>query len=220
VSFDFIHIITVLLAFLLSLSFHEWAHAAVALVNGDDTAKRLGRLTLNPVAHIDVVGTILLPLGAAVAGLPFIGWAKPVPVEVQRLRSRRRGTLFVAAAGPAANLFLAFVCILLLSVYSRFFKDVLDATHFLFPLVKLIDTMVIVNAFLAFFNLIPLPPLDGGIVLSQLLPKRMGEAYQRTIAPMGFILLIMIMISGGLWWLPKLAYSYLAICQTVVSMFL
>jgi Zn-dependent protease len=156
---------------LLSLTVHEWAHAWTAWRLGDDTAKMLGRLSLNPVDHIDPVGTLLLPL----LGVPF-GWAKPVPINPVRFRrsiSMPMGVLLTAAAGPISNLLLAAAACLALAALSVFASP--GVSNLLGPsgygaLVSTLQFLVIINVVLACFNLLPIPPLDGSRVVDTLLP--------------------------------------------------
>lgn len=203
-----------LVAMLISLTFHEAAHALAAYLFGDSTAKSEGRLTLNPMAHVDPVGTLLLPAVGAFTGLPVIGWALPVPVNINKFRWRRIGNLAVSLAGPAANLVLAFLCLILLALHQL--KTVsLEGTIF-YPFVELTQAMVWVNAGLAFFNLLPIPPLDGAALATTLLPRRWADKYESYIAPYGFFLLLMIMISGGLHWLPGVMTAYIRLCSALI----
>ncbi len=156
----------------LSLSVHEWAHAWTARRLGDDTAERLGRLTLNPLAHVDPVGTLLLPL----LGVPF-GWAKPVPVQPHRFHpgvTMRTGMMLTAVAGPIANLCLAGICIVLLAVVVRFRPDALGHGQ---AAGLLLQTMVFLNVVLAVFNALPIPPLDGSRVADALVPEAVRPAW-------------------------------------------
>ena len=146
---------------LISLTIHEAAHAWTADRLGDPTARRLGRVSLNPLVHIDWIGTVLLPIIAAVSNLPLIGWAKPVPVSVGNLRHPRRDFMLVAAAGPISNLLQAIAWALVLRVILAAPDG--DAAYFL-------QRAVIINLLLMFFNLIPIPPLDGSRVVDGLIP--------------------------------------------------
>lgn len=209
--------VTYLVAMLLSLSFHEAAHALAASLKGDDTAKSEGRLTLNPMAHIDPIGTILLPLIGALASLPVIGWAKPVPVRLAGLKNPRMANLQVSLAGPASNLLLAFVCLAAVMVHQA--TGVPEKGTLLYPFIDLLVAMVTVNVFLAFFNLIPIPPLDGAAMITSLLPIRWAEKYEEHVAPYGYFILLMIVISGGLHWLPAVSQAYLAAAASVLRLF-
>jgi Zn-dependent protease len=160
-----------------SLTVHEAAHAWSADRLGDPTARLLGRLSLNPIVHIDLIGTVILPIVAVISNLPIIGWAKPVPVNVSRLGSPRRDFMLVAAAGPASNLLLALLGAI--AVRAAVGPDALSGSH---PLVQ----VVLINVFLALFNLVPVPPLDGGNVLAGLLPPAAADVFVR-LRPYGFL---------------------------------
>lgn len=177
---------------LASLTVHEAAHAWTADRLGDPTARMLGRVSLNPIVHIDPIGTILLPLVAAFSGFPIIGWAKPVPVNIGRLRHHRRDFMIVAAAGPISNLAQAAVAALALRLL---FLDGGFGAASILP--EVLFRAVQINLLLAFFNLIPIPPLDGGNVLAGLIPES-GAAILDRIRPFGFILLYVLMLSGFL----------------------
>ncbi|HXT33572.1 MAG TPA: site-2 protease family protein [Vicinamibacterales bacterium] len=171
---------------LISLTIHEAAHAWTADRLGDPTARRLGRVSLNPLVHIDWIGTVLLPIIAAVSNLPLIGWAKPVPVSVGNLRHPRRDFMLVAAAGPISNLLQAIAWALVLRVILAAPDG--DAAYFL-------QRAVIINLLLMFFNLIPIPPLDGGNVLLGLLPPQLARHYSQ-LRQYGFLILYALMLSG------------------------
>jgi len=171
---------------LISLTIHEAAHAWTADKLGDPTARRLGRVSLNPLVHIDPIGTVLLPLIAAFSHLPLIGWAKPVPVDVRNLRHHRRDFMLVAAAGPISNLLQAVVWAVVLRALALNPDHI--ATGFL-------QEAVLINLLLAFFNLIPIPPLDGGNVALGLLPPQLARPYSQ-LRQYGFILLYILMFTG------------------------
>jgi Zn-dependent protease len=186
---DLVQIALTLAVLLASLTVHEAAHAWAADQLGDPTARRLGRLTLNPAAHIDPIGTLLFPLLAAVSGLPLIGWAKPVPVDGRNLRSPRRDFALVAAAGPASNVAMALVGAAWLNVSPE------SATEGLTGYAVLL--VVIVNVLLAVFNMLPIPPLDGGNVLIGVLPLRAAHVVDR-LRPYGIFVLYGLMFTGVL----------------------
>jgi Zn-dependent protease len=176
------------------LSIHEYAHGKVAQLQGDNTAGDLGRLTLNPLAHIDPIGTVLVPLVLLVSsgGRIGFGWARPVPIDPRNFRSPRQGVLLVSLAGPAANVGLAFAAGVVLMLIGRGAADGLMQSFRL-----ILDSVVLINLYLAFFNLIPIPPLDGSGVLSAILPIEYARKYDR-LARYGPLLLIGLIALGGI----------------------
>jgi Zn-dependent protease len=185
--------ILVLMAVLVgSLSVHEAAHAWAANRLGDPTARRLGRLSLNPAVHVDVIGTLVFPLVAISTGLPLIGWAKPVPVDFRHLRHPRRDFAVIAAAGPASNLVLAVSGAATLAAFGG-----LDAVREGSLLADVAVRFVLLNVLLAVFNMIPVPPLDGGNVLMGVLPASGATLIER-VRPYGFLLLYALMLTGVL----------------------
>ena len=189
-------LLALLLILLFSLTVHESAHAWTADRLGDPTARRLGRISLNPVAHIDPIGTILLPLVAFMAGGLIFGWAKPVPVNPRNLKNYRRDFLLIAAAGPASNLLLATAASLLMRVGPAGAAASGGIASVLFDM----GFMVIqLNLLLAVFNMIPIPPLDGGSVLAGLLPGPLADGYDRVVRPYGFMILLVLMMTGTLY---------------------
>ncbi len=191
---------------LFSLTVHETAHAWTADRLGDPTARLLGRVSLNPIVHADPIGTVLFPLLAAIGGVPLIGWAKPVPVNVGRLGHPRRDYVFVAAAGPASNLLLAVAAATALTVIPVS-PQTLGESNVSVPLATLLSQAMQINVLLAVFNMIPIPPLDGGNVLAGVLPVPMAAAFNR-IRPYGFLLLYALMLSGGLEYLVAPPYRF------------
>lgn len=185
---DFLQIGLLLAVLIASLSFHEAAHAWAADRLGDPTARLLGRLSLNPLVHIDPIGTVLFPLVAIATGVPLIGWAKPVPVDFRNLRSPRRDFALVAAAGPASNLVLA-------AAGALAFAAIRGGSDDFGQLEYTVAFFVLMNVLLAVFNLIPVPPLDGGNILLGVLPSSMVGVVER-IRPYGILVLYGLMFSG------------------------
>ena len=194
-----INVAQVFIAFtvlLFSLTVHEMAHAWTADRLGDPTARHLGRVSFNPLVHADPIGTVLFPLLAMIGNLPLIGWAKPVPVNTRLLRTGRRGLVMVAAAGPASNLIIAFTAAAILSVFPPVSPVMLGEPNVSAPLAMLLSRAVQLNLLLAVFNMLPIPPLDGGNVLSALLPSNLAAVFDR-LRPYGFILLYVLLFTGG-----------------------
>jgi Zn-dependent protease len=192
---DFAQVFISFIVLLFSLTVHEMAHAWTADRLGDPTARLLGRVSLNPIVHADPIGTVLFPLLALVSGAPLIGWAKPVPVSAGRLGNPRRDFILVAAAGPASNLLMAFTAAGVLSVLP-ISPQTLGEANISVPVATILSQGMRLNVLLAVFNLIPIPPLDGGNVLAGLLPYRLAASFNR-LRPYGFLLLYALIFSGG-----------------------
>lgn len=172
--------------FLLALTIHEYFHGWVALKKGDTTALEQGRLSLSPLAHIDLFGTIIFPLLLALSGLPVFGWAKPVPINFNRLHNPKKDILWVGLAGPAANIIFSVIMAMLM----RFIPFLMMAT-----IGRVMYYLVIINLFLGILNLIPIPPLDGSRILMSLLPWRQAVAYMK-LERFGFIILFILLWLG------------------------
>lgn len=202
---DTIHI--ALPALLIALTFHEFAHAKVADLLGDPTSRRAGRLTLNPIDHMDPMGTLMMVFVG-------FGWARPVPINPFNFRGdRNRGILLVSLAGPMANLVLAFISVILFYAVIIFSPGVNSITNYLIPFFQ---SLVMYNIFLMLFNLIPIPPLDGSKVLTSLLPQEMRYRYDQMEQYAPFIL-ILLLISGLI---PRLlspvAYGIIGVIESIV----
>ena len=202
-------IVVQLLAFALAISVHESAHGWAAEKLGDPTARWLGRITLNPLKHIDPFGTVIFPLMLAVIGAPIIGWAKPVPFISRNLRNQRRDPALVGLAGPASNVIFAIASVtalLLLKAAMPGFRELLvavvssgalGASGIAAPLVYLLFSLAMINLVLAVFNLIPIPPLDGSHVLAAMLPPRAAFQFAQ-IERYGMLLLFVLVWTGFL----------------------
>jgi Zn-dependent protease len=184
--------------FLLSLTVHECAHAFAAEKSGDPTGRYLGRITLNPIPHIDILGTVIFPLIAFTSGAMMFGWAKPVPFNPMNLRDRRWGEIFIALAGPFSNILLV---ILFMIIAKVVIPDPLMLQYALRyddgdPVAMVLNTGITLNIVLAVFNLIPIPPLDGHHVLRNLLPDSLAEAYASIPDMVGFAVLMLLIYVG------------------------
>jgi Zn-dependent protease len=180
---------------LLSLTVHEMAHAWTADRLGDPTARLLGRVSLNPLVHADPIGTILFPLIAMVSGAPLIGWAKPVPVNMRQLHHPRRDYLLVALAGPVSNLLMAILAASVLALVPVS-PQTIGEPNLSAPLAAILSRAMRLNVLLAVFNMLPIPPLDGGNVLAGLLPPALAISFNR-LRPYGFLLLYALVLTGG-----------------------
>ena len=205
-----VEILYQMIAFLFAISVHESAHAWTASRCGDPTARMLGRVSLNPIRHIDLFGTIILPLVAAISGIPLLGWAKPTPVDPRNFRNPMLDDILTSVAGPVSNFIVATGALLLLGGISLsspsghalimglagdFNGAASDSA--LTPVVMLLYALMIINIVLAVFNLIPIPPLDGSHVLRHFLSDPVRRVYDR----IGFFaLLALVYLGGGLLW--------------------
>jgi Zn-dependent protease len=201
-----VEILYQMIAFLFAISVHESAHAWTAARRGDPTAFMLGRVTLNPIKHIDPLGTIVLPLVAAISHIPLLGWAKPTPVNPRNFKNPVLDDILVSVAGPVSNFMVATVALLALggisissaaghAVVRGVMADYggMNSDSPFAPVVVLLFELMLINIVLAVFNLIPVPPLDGSHVLRHFLPEAIRSAYDR----MGFFALLLLVYLGG-----------------------
>jgi Zn-dependent protease len=194
--------------FLFALCFHECAHGWVAKFFGDDTAEAMGRLSLNPMVHADTLGTWVLPIAAILFGSPFFfGWAKPVPVNSRNLKRPKQDMFWIALAGPASNVFLALIATVALGVVHAYFRGLASA-H---AIIELLQSFMLVNMFLAVFNLIPVHPLDGGKVIEPFLPRNWNTWLEENQGTLNMALLVAIFLAG-----PVLAAPVDWICDRLL----
>ncbi len=198
-NIDVAQVFIAFIVLLFSLTVHEMAHAWTADRLGDPTARQLGRVSLNPMVHADLIGTIIFPLVALTTNLPIIGWAKPVPVNTRRLGHPRRDYVLVAAAGPASNLMMAVGSAALLAAMHAgdlVSPQTIGEANVSAPIAAFLGKAMFVNVLLAVFNMIPIPPLDGGNVLAGLLPYRLAITFNQ-VRPYGFLLLYALILTRG-----------------------
>lgn len=212
-------IATWLVPLVIAIVFHEVAHGLVARRFGDPTAERMGRLTLNPVKHIDPVGTLILPFILAVSNAPIFGWAKPVPVRSDRLRNPRRDMILVALAGPGMNFLLAVLATLVLAAALAFGgREPMTAGAFIAANAL---NFLLINIFLAVFNLIPLPPFDGGHVAEGLMPRPLAVRFHQLGRYSLLILFALLLVIPAIW--PKaniVAKAILPVVHGIARLFL
>lgn len=178
-----------------SVIIHEVAHGYTAYKRGDPTAKQLGRLTLNPIPHIDIIGSIVLPFILMISGAPIFGWAKPVPVNPARLYNPKTDMIWVSLSGSIANFILAIIAgigMLLIRNFATSDMSVLITVY------QILQTVLVINIVLPVLNLMPIPPLDGSRVVYYLLPRELALQYDR-IGAYGFIIIFILLFTGILW---------------------
>ena len=179
---------------LFSAIVHEVAHGFVAYKRGDTTARDLGRLTLNPISHIDILGTIIIPLCLMLVGGPIFGWAKPVPINMIRLKNIKKDMIYVSLAGVTANFVLAAIAGILMALLRNFAPQM----QVFVSIYIILQYVIVINVVLLIFNLIPIPPLDGSKVVLFLLPKELARKYIK-IERYGFWLILILLVTNILW---------------------
>lgn len=208
-----LQLIVAIVVFIFSVMVHENAHGLAAERFGDPTARDMGRITLNPLPHIDPIGTVLMPALMIFSGVPLIGWAKPVPVNSANFRNPIVQDAYVAAAGPISNFILALagtaLYIIVLLFYKHFPGLQDSAGNSLIFFRALCQNLIIINCVLGIFNLIPIPPLDGHWILFRYLPSRYAELLA-SIRPYGFFILIILLWTGVLGWIISVPMQFIA----------
>jgi Zn-dependent protease len=201
--------------FIISLTFHEYAHAFVADKLGDSTARSLGRMTMDPMAHISWIGTVIFPAISVLTGAPLFGWANPVPVDMRNFKKPRQGMAIVAAAGPISNIFLAALCTVILSLILKYSPGGVapqdgEALGLAGAAYKMFTMAIALNLFLAFFNLIPIPPLDGSRILQGFSSHKFADWLDRHQSQ-GQLLLLALFIFGVLRILAVPVYLFMGV---------
>jgi Zn-dependent protease len=217
-NFDPFAAILLVTQFIVLLTFHEWGHAKSANMLGDPTARDQGRMTLNPGVHIDMIGTIILPLIASFFGGAFFGWAKPVPVNPYNLKNPRRDLMLIAAAGPFMNIVLTFVILGAIKLLLAFtaFNPSESALHV--EINKQLLRMGFISVFLAAFNMLPLFPLDGFSVVRGLLPEHLARGFEK-LMPYGMPILMCLIFLPSLLGIPNYIFGFLSdISYTVFNL--
>jgi Zn-dependent protease len=198
--------------FLFSLCFHEFAHGYVAKLRGDNTAELMGRLTMNPMAHIDWLGTVAFPIIGIITGMPIFGWAKPVPVNPRNLKDVKNDMFWVALAGPMSNILLFVLGLVAFGLMVHVFQ--VPSNN---PLYQLVPTFLFLNLILAFFNLLPMHPLDGGKIVQRFIPYSWNRWLEENQAMMNIALIVFI-VSGAFVYLAKPLYYIMTSSMNMVVM--
>ena len=217
-NFDPFEAILLVTQFIVLLTFHEWGHAKSANMLGDPTARDQGRMSLNPGVHIDMIGTIILPLIASFFGGAFFGWAKPVPVNPYNLKKPRRDLMLIAAAGPFMNIVLTFVILGLVKLLLTFTSFDPSESVLHVEINKQLLRMGLISIFLAAFNMIPLFPLDGFSVVRGLLPEDLARGFEK-LMPYGMPILMCLIFLPSLLGIPNYVFGFLSdISYTVFNL--
>lgn len=202
--------------FLLAIVIHEWAHGIMAYYFGDDTAWKQGRVTLNPAAHYDLLGTIIFPLIGIIMGFAAIGWAKPVPINPSNFRQYRLGLFWVSFAGPLSNFLIGVICAFLLAFFALKMPDF----SYTPVLTKMLSYSVMINFLIGFFNLLPLPPLDGSKMLISMMNHSWARKYEALTQYTPYIFLGLMMLSFmGVQLFSKILYPAQWAVNFVITLF-
>ena len=207
-------VINQMIALIIALIVSEVAQAYVAKIQGDDTAEREGRLTLNPIPHMDPVGTIMFPLIGSILGGFIFGWAKPIPVNTRNLKDQKWSPVWIALSGPAAMLLIS-----TLSLAAFLGLGAVEEGSPAIAFHRLFQNMIQLSAFLAFFHFLPLYPLAGGVLLSTLLPYEMRQKYEAIVIPYGTLIIIGLMLVGAFRYLGYLASFWIGLSNLLLSPF-
>ena len=207
-NFDPFAAILLVTQFIVLLTFHEWGHAKSANMLGDPTARDQGRMTLNPGVHIDMIGTIILPLIASFFGGAFFGWAKPVPVNPYNLKNPRRDLMLIAGAGPFMNIVLTFVILGVVKLLIAFTSFDPSESELHFEINRQLIRMGFISIFLAAFNMLPLFPLDGFSVVRGLLPEHLARGFEK-LMPYGMPILMCLIFLPSLLGIPNYVFNFL-----------
>jgi len=196
---NFSQLLLMIAPMLFAITIHEFAHGYVAYLMGDDTAKLLGRLTLNPIKHLDPIGSFILPLILKIMGAPVFGYAKPVPINPNKFVDFKKGMILVSGAGVFANMICAVISgiIFQLIIHFGYIWGSSFLEYVIIPILHILKYSVIINLVLAIFNLIPVPPLDGSKILAMILPQNLSEQFQK-IEPYGMIILMLLLMTDVL----------------------
>lgn len=200
-----------MIALIIALTFHEAGMALVARWQGDKTAQHAGRLTLNPIPHMDPLGTLVFPFIGSLLGGFIFGWAKPLPINPRNFRNPKWGNILVAGSGPCWNLLICF-----LAVLAFYLIGPVQEASIMLAFSRLAQAMIMVSAILAIFNMIPVYPLDGGTVLYELLPYEGKQKYDEYVVPYGGIALLGLMLLGGFQWIGAVAMQWVMFCENIV----
>lgn len=204
--------------FLFALCFHEFAHGWTARLFGDRTAEQMGRLTLNPMAHMDPIGTLILPIAGIAMGGFIFGWAKPVPVNERNLKNPKKEMFWIAFAGPLSNVLLGFVGAIVYLLFAHYWHST-TGTAF----INMLEYFVVINAMLAVFNLLPVHPLDGGKVLARFLPDELNRKMEEFQSYSSLVLMGFLFLGGfRILWIPisMLNSLFLVLAQSVLAPFI